>query len=117
MAFTDTLTGKIMQGSSAVYTVRPKVVKKIMVVFTSIHDTSLSSVVSKWLTSVIDTSKYVVCSVPESTIKSTGLFQKYYDVYFDFTFNDARIVALQCCCWLRGGDPCVCVCVLLAKVR
>ncbi|BFZ04875.1 hypothetical protein BsWGS_07914 [Bradybaena similaris] len=74
--FVDTLTGKIMQGSSAVYTVRPKVVNKITVVFTSIHNTNLSSAVSKWLTSVIDTSKYVVCSVPESTITSTDEWMK-----------------------------------------
>ncbi|CAG5136000.1 unnamed protein product [Candidula unifasciata] len=74
--FVDTLTGKIMKGSSAVYTVRPKVFNKITLVFTSTHSTDLDSTLSKWLTSIVDTSKYIVCSVPESAITTTDEWMK-----------------------------------------
>ncbi|KAH9507564.1 hypothetical protein Btru_051483 [Bulinus truncatus] len=73
--FLDNASGKIMCGSSEDYSVRPKVISKILVISSGLQNTS-AACLSKWFMSIVDTSKYVVCLVPESAITSSDAWMK-----------------------------------------
>ncbi|XP_055899882.1 uncharacterized protein LOC106066185 isoform X2 [Biomphalaria glabrata] len=73
--FLDNSTGKTMTGNSQNFSVRPKVLKKILVVTSGPHNMSASHL-SRWFMSILDTSKFVVCLVPESAITTSDAWMK-----------------------------------------
>ncbi|RUS73136.1 hypothetical protein EGW08_019098 [Elysia chlorotica] len=99
VCFSDKSNGEILQGRSDQYTVRPKVLNKILIIFTTIPAVSAdegdgdeggdagkesppatsrksAQRVASMLQALVDTSKYVVCLVPESLVTDTDEWMK-----------------------------------------
>ncbi|CAL1535780.1 unnamed protein product [Lymnaea stagnalis] len=72
----DKVNGETRNCSSQNFTIRPKVVNKIIVVSTGIQSNKSAANLSQWLLSIVDTSKFVVCLVPESSITNSDVWMK-----------------------------------------
>ncbi|XP_005098813.2 uncharacterized protein LOC101852626 [Aplysia californica] len=66
--FKEKNSEQVTQGRSDKFTVRPRVSRTLMVVFTGSLEKTVAQPLARWLTSLVDTTQYVVSLVPESSV-------------------------------------------------